>query len=187
MKEDEWKLLDRQAFGVIRLTLSRNVVVNFAKEKTTTSLMSTLFSMCEKSSSSSFDEVVVYVTDNIRRKQKRFSFQRNGRTPKKKKFELVHSDVWGLTIVSSIGGKHYFMNFIDDHSRNEWIYFLKHKSEVFETFKKWKVMVENEIKKLITDNGGEYEDIRFKKLCYKHDIRMERTVPSMPQHNGVVV
>jgi len=37
---------------------------------------------------------------------------------------------------------------------------------VFEAFKKWKAMVENEIglkiKKLRSDNGGEYEDNEFK-------------------------
>ena len=50
-------------------------------------------------------------------------------------------------------------------------------------------MVENEtglkIKKLRTDNGGEYEDTRLKKLCYENGIRMERTMPSTPQHNSV--
>ena len=50
-------------------------------------------------------------------------------------------------------------------------------------------MVENEtglkIKKLITDNGGEYEDTRLKKLCYENGIRMKRTVLGTPQHNGV--
>ncbi|KAK2378762.1 putative mitochondrial protein [Trifolium repens] len=127
--------------------------------------------------------------DCIFGKQKRVSFQTSGRTPKKEKLELVHSDVWGPTTVSSIGGKNYFVTFIDDHSRKVWIYFLKHKSEVFDAFKKWKAMVENEtglkIKKLRTDNGGEYEDTKFKKFCYENGIRMERTVPSTPQHNGV--
>lgn len=51
----------------------------------------------------------------------------------------------------------------------------------------WKAMVENhtrlKIKKLRTDNDGEYEDTRFKKLCYEHKIRMERTVSGTPQHN----
>lgn len=48
-------------------------------------------------------------------------------------------------------------------------------------------MVENElkIKKLRFDNGDEYLDTRFKKFCYEHGIRMERTVPNMLQHNGV--
>ena len=40
-------------------------------------------------------------------------------------------------------------------------YFLKHKSDVFATFKKWKVEVENQtglkVKCLRYDNGGEYD------------------------------
>ncbi|XP_056682874.1 uncharacterized protein [Spinacia oleracea] len=40
--------LDRQALGVIRLTLSRNVAFNIAKEKTTTGLMKSLSNMYEK-------------------------------------------------------------------------------------------------------------------------------------------
>ena len=32
MKDDEWKLLDRQVLGVIRLTLSKNVAHNVAIE-----------------------------------------------------------------------------------------------------------------------------------------------------------
>ena len=54
--EDDWNLLDRQAFGVIRLTLSRNVAFNIVKEKTTTGLMTGLMaalsSMYEKPSAS---------------------------------------------------------------------------------------------------------------------------------------
>ncbi|KAK2366240.1 putative mitochondrial protein [Trifolium repens] len=127
--------------------------------------------------------------DCIFGKQKRVSFQKSGKKPKKERLELVHSDVWGPTTVSSIGGKRYFVTFIDDHSRKVWVYFLKHKFEVFEAFKLWKSMVETKtglkVKKLRTDNGGEYEDTRFKKFCYEHGIRMERTVPGTPQHNGV--
>lgn len=42
------------------------------------------------------------------------------------------------------------------------------------------------IEKLIPDNGVEYEDIGFKRFCCEHGIKMERYVPSTPQHNGVV-
>ncbi|KAK4484813.1 hypothetical protein RD792_007410 [Penstemon davidsonii] len=52
MKDDEWKLHDRQALGVIRLTLSRNVAFNIAKEKTTAGLMKALSNMYEKPSAS---------------------------------------------------------------------------------------------------------------------------------------
>ena len=50
MKEEEWNLLDRQALGVIRLTLTRNVAFNIAKEKTTAGLMAALSNMYEKPS-----------------------------------------------------------------------------------------------------------------------------------------
>ena len=50
--EDDLNLLDRQALGVIRLTLSRNVAFNIVKEKTTAGLMAALSSMYEKPSAS---------------------------------------------------------------------------------------------------------------------------------------
>ncbi|BBG97541.1 disease resistance family protein / LRR family protein [Prunus dulcis] len=52
MNDEDWTLLDRQALGVIRLTLSRNVAFNIAKEKTTAGLMAALSSMYEKPSAS---------------------------------------------------------------------------------------------------------------------------------------
>nr|KYP66480.1 Retrovirus-related Pol polyprotein from transposon TNT 1-94 [Cajanus cajan] len=50
MKQEEWNLLDRQALGVIRLTLAKNVAFNIVNEKTTASLMKTLSDMYEKPS-----------------------------------------------------------------------------------------------------------------------------------------
>ena len=32
-------------------------------------------------------------------------------------FNLIHSDVWGPSFVSSIGGSRYFVVFVDDYSR----------------------------------------------------------------------
>ena len=52
MKDEEWALFDRQALGVIRLTLYRNVAFNIAKENTTAGLMTALSSMYEKPSAS---------------------------------------------------------------------------------------------------------------------------------------
>ena len=50
MTEEKWKLKDRQALGLIRLTLSRNVAFNIVKEKTTSGLLKALSNMYEKSS-----------------------------------------------------------------------------------------------------------------------------------------
>lgn len=47
--------------------------------------------------------------------------------------ELIFSDVWGQA-PSSIGNKSYYVSFIDDFSKFSWIYLLKYKSEVFDTF-----------------------------------------------------
>ncbi|KAM4111506.1 hypothetical protein ACJW30_05G072500 [Castanea mollissima] len=50
MKDEEWALLDRQVLGVTKLMLSRSVVHNVVKEKTTVDLMKALSGMYEKPS-----------------------------------------------------------------------------------------------------------------------------------------
>ena len=42
------------------------------------------------------------------------------------------------------GRPNYYVTFIDDLSCKVWVYFLKNKSDVFDVFKNWKAMVENE-------------------------------------------
>jgi len=56
----------------------------------------------------------------------------------------VHTDVWGLSQVSSLGGSHYYVTFIDDATKKTWIYYIRNKYDVFDTFKKWKASVEIE-------------------------------------------
>ena len=55
---------------------------------------------------------------------------------------------------------------------------MKHKSDVFATFKKWKTEVENQtdlkVKCLRSDNGGEYEKSEFKAFCAAEGIRLMR-------------
>ncbi|KAL5837106.1 hypothetical protein ACOSQ3_014275 [Xanthoceras sorbifolium] len=127
--------------------------------------------------------------DCIFGKQKKVSFAKIGKIPKAEKLELVHTDVLGPSPVSSLSGSLYYVTFIDDSTRKVWVYFLKKKSEVFDTFRKWKAMVENEtglkIKRLRSDNGGEYRDSRFREFCANSGIKMEKTVPMTPQQNGV--
>jgi hypothetical protein len=61
--------------------------------------------------------------------------------------------------VPSLGKYMYYVSFIDDFSRNTWIYFLRNKSKVFDRFKDFKALVENQTEKIIkvlrTDNGRE--------------------------------
>ncbi|KAL2236674.1 UNVERIFIED_CONTAM: Retrovirus-related Pol polyprotein from transposon TNT 1-94 [Sesamum indicum] len=120
---------------------------------------------------------------------KRVSFLTTGRTPRKEKLEFVHTDLWGPAPVSSLGGSTYYMTFIDDSTRKVWVYFLKRKSDAFDTFRRWRALVENEtglqVKCLRSDSGGEYSSEGIKNYCADHGIRMQKTIPGTPQQNGV--
>ena len=67
--------------------------------------------------------------------------------------------------------------------------FFENKSDAFETFKKWKAMVETEtdlkVKCLRSDKGGEYIDGGFSEYFAAQGVRMEKTIPGTPQQNGV--
>ena len=73
---------------------------------------------------------------------------------------LIHSDISGPIPITSMNGSRYLLTFIDDFSRYTWVFFLKKKSEVCETFPELKALIENasrlKIKILRSDNGGEY-------------------------------
>jgi hypothetical protein len=121
-------------------------------------------------------------------KQNRVRFP-SGATREKGILELIHSDVFGPVPVPSLGKSMYYVSFIDDFSRNTWIYFLRNKSEVFDKFKEFKALVENEtekkIKVLRTDNGGEFCRNEFEEFCKKCGIARQKTTPYTPQQNGV--
>jgi len=93
---------------------------------------------------------------------------------------LVHSDVCGPMSTESIGGKKYFVTFIDDYSRCCSVYFMKHKSEEFEAATT--TDSKNRIRRLRTNNGGEYIS---KEFFRSKGIFHEFTVPNSPQQNGV--
>ena len=55
---------------------------------------------------------------------------------------LVHTDVCGPMSVSARGGYRYFITFTDDLSRYGYIFLMRHKSESFEMFKRYRNEVE---------------------------------------------
>ena len=63
--------------------------------------------------------------------------------------EIIHTNVCGPMSVDARGGYRYFVTFIDDLSRYEYIYLMKHKSETFEKFKEFQSEVENHHNKKI--------------------------------------
>ncbi|GJS92256.1 retrotransposon protein, putative, ty1-copia subclass [Tanacetum coccineum] len=102
---------------------------------------------------------------------------------------LIHTDVCGPFKIMSRQGAYYFVTFTDDFSRYGYVYLLKHKHEVFETFKVFQKEVENQlgktIKSLRSDRGGEYMSQEFLDHLKDHGIIAHRTPPYTPQHNGV--
>jgi hypothetical protein len=90
-------------------------------------------------------------------KSKALSFPSHG-SRASKCFEIIHTDVWGVSPVISHAQYKYFVTFIDDFSRFTWIYFLRSKADVFLTFQAFVVFVENQfsahIKILRFDSGG---------------------------------
>jgi len=101
----------------------------------------------------------------------------------------VHIDVRRPALVSSLSGSHYYVTFIDDATRKTYIYYIRNKSDVFDTFMKWKDLVENEIGKRLkcprSNHGGEYCSKEFYRYCSENGIHREKTVLETPQENGV--
>jgi 5'-3' exoribonuclease 2 len=68
----------------------------------------------------------------------------------------------------------YYVSFINYFSRNTWIYFLKKKSKVFDKFKEFKALEENQIEKKIKvpriDNVGEFCNKEFEEFYKKCGI-----------------
>ncbi|GJR65176.1 retrotransposon protein, putative, ty1-copia subclass [Tanacetum coccineum] len=102
---------------------------------------------------------------------------------------LIHTDVCGPFKIMSRQGASYFVTFTDDFSCYGSVYLLKHKHEVFETFKVFQKEVENQlgktIKSLRSDRGGEYMSQEFLDHLKEHEIIAHRTPPYTLQHNGV--
>ncbi len=90
-------------------------------------------------------------------KQTRKPFPKGKAKRDNQKLELIHTDICGPMRTESHAGSKFFLLFIDDFSRMNWVYFLSHKSEAFEHFKKFKVLVEKQcnqkIKILRSDRG----------------------------------
>ena len=102
-------------------------------------------------------------------KQPEHKFERASHERTSAPLELIHSDITSPFPHMSMIQAKYALNFIDDFSRYYWVYFLKRKSKVFDLFKVFKALVENQsgrrLKILRSDNGGEYVKSKFIQYC----------------------
>ena len=84
-------------------------------------------------------------------------------------FDLIHSDVWRSSSVSSIGGSRYFVVFVNDYSRYNWIFHMKHRFELLQVYSNFAKMVETQFSKRIkifrSDNALEPSHIDDTNCC----------------------
>ncbi|CAA7019426.1 unnamed protein product [Microthlaspi erraticum] len=98
----------------------------------------------------------------------------------------LYSDVWTSPILS-IDNYKYYLVIVDHYTRYTWLYPLKQKSDVKQTFVTFKALVENKfhqrIGTLFSDNGGEF--IALRDFLATHGITHLTSPPHTPEHNGV--
>jgi transposase InsO family protein len=93
--------------------------------------------------------------------------------------ELIHTDVCGS--ISTLCKR----CLLDDHSRYNYVYLMRHKSESFDKFKEFKNKLNKKIKALHSDQGGVYLSHEFGDYLMKCGIVSQLTPPGMPQWNDV--
>ena len=112
--------------------------------------------------------------------------------------ELIHTDICGPFPIATWNGQQYFITFIDDYSRYDYIFLINEKSQSLDVFKTFKVEVELQLNKRIknvrSDCGGEYygrydgsREQRpgpFAKYLEECGIVPQYTMPGSPSMNG---
>ena len=102
--------------------------------------------------------------------------------------QLIHSDLWGPAPIPSSGGYRYYVHFVDAYSKFTWLYLLKNKSNVIQTFINFKTQVElqldSKIKAFQSDWGGEFRS--FQSFLTQHGIIHGASYPHTQEQNGVI-
>jgi len=106
-------------------------------------------------------------------------------------FDIIHSDVWGPSRVSSTLGYKYYVTFIDDFSRCTWITLLKDRSELFGAFQTFCSEIKTQFGKTIrilqSDNAKEYFSTSFNSFLVSHGIIHQSSCPHTPQQNDAIL
>ena len=103
-------------------------------------------------------------------------------------FYLVHSDIWGPAPISTEGGSHYFVIFVDDYSHYTWIYILQHRSKLTNVYQNFHKMVQTQFSRTIktfrSDNVVEYKAKSFLTLLQQNETVSHHSCPYTSQQNG---
>ncbi|MBW0545535.1 hypothetical protein O181_085250 [Austropuccinia psidii MF-1] len=101
--------------------------------------------------------------------------------------ECVQMDLCGPISPLSKGKNKYILQIVDGYSCYRFAYMLSQKSLAFEAFKAFKAYSETQtdfmVRKVVTDNGGEFIGTNFKTLFESEGIECLLTAPHTPQQN----
>ena len=118
-------------------------------------------------------------------KSHRFPYSKSSHQTSKP-LEIIHSDLWGSSLVISHTGNRYYVLFIDDFTRYTWLYPLKLKSDVFQAFIDFQHRIEQQFNQKIvnfqSDWGGEFQALS--KHLKGHGINHQISCPHTPAQNG---
>ena len=123
------------------------------------------------------------------RKHHRSSFSSSGPSRQSESFDLVHTNIWGPSHISTLNGFLYFVIFVDDYSRMTWLFLMKKRFElprILSTFyNEIFVQFNKRIKILQSDNASEYTQSVMNSFCADHGIIHQTSCPHTSQQNGV--
>jgi hypothetical protein len=105
-------------------------------------------------------------------------------------FDLIHSNLWGSAPFVSKGGHKYYIIFIDDVSRDTWIYFMKHHSEALSIYKNVSTIIHTHfdasIRVFCVDSACEYISDALRQVLTEQGTLAQFSCPSDYAQNGVV-
>ena len=103
-------------------------------------------------------------------------------------FDLIHSDVWGPSPISTPRGSCYFVIFVDEFSRYTWIYLFKNHSELYQIYCDFTKMLETQFSKPIkvfkSDNAQEYKAYEFSSTLHQFGTVSHSSCAGTSQQNG---
>lgn len=103
--------------------------------------------------------------------------------------ELLHTDLSGPVAIPTIEGELYYQTIIDDYTHFTEVYLLKRKSEaadiLMEYVNRQERQTGNKVRKIRSDNGGEFKNEKLYQFCKSKGIIQQYTTPYSPQSNGV--
>lgn len=119
-------------------------------------------------------------------KQKRLAYVSHNNLSSKP-FDLVHIDIWGHFSTEFVEGFRYFFTLVDDCTRMTWVYMLRNKSDVADSFPAFLRLVSTQfntkVKAIRSDNAPE---LAFSNIIKTHGVMHFYSCAYTPQQNSVV-